>query len=65
MDLYAKYLQSEIETALFDKSCEFDEWVDALEDSINDGEIDMKSLKQFKDDIETSMCDNLREIIYG
>ena len=65
LDLYANYLQSEIETALFDKSCEFDEWVDTLEDGINDGEIDMKSLKQFKDDIETSMCDNLREIIYG
>lgn len=65
LKLYADYLQSEIETALFDKACEFEEWVDALEDSINDGEIDMKSLKQFKDDVETSMCDNLREIIYG
>lgn len=65
LDLYADYTQSEIETALFDKACEFEEWVDALEDGINDGEIDMKSLKQFKDDIETSMCNNLREVMYG
>ena len=47
LDLYADYTQSEIETALFDKACEFEEWVDALEDGINDGEIDMKSLKQW------------------
>lgn len=65
LDLYADYTQSEIETALFDKACEFEEWVDALEDSINDGEIDLKSLEQFKADIERSLCDNLREIFYG
>lgn len=65
LDLYAEYTRDEIEEAQFDKACEFENWAKELENFINDGEIDMKSLEQFKKDIEHSMCDNLRTIFYG
>jgi len=65
LDMYANYTQSEIETALLDKACEFEEWIDNLEECINSGEISMESDEAFAHDFEDEMCQCLREIMYA
>lgn len=64
-DMYANYTESEIETALLDKACEFKDWVNDLEEYINSGEISMESDEAFAHDFENEMCRCLREIMYA
>lgn len=65
LDLYADYTESEIETALYDKACAFEKWVDSLEESINIGEINMESDKDFSKDIEMNICNCMGEILFN
>ena len=64
LDLYADDIQSDIEDALSDKGCEFEELIGTLEDSVNSGEIDMKSIKQFKNDARRIISENWKGIYY-
>lgn len=62
LDLYAEYTKDEIEQAQLDKACEFENWVEDLENFIEEGEVDLKSNEQFKKDIGHSISDNLHPI---
>lgn len=63
LSLYADETEKEIETALSDKSCDFEEWVDNLEENIADGNVNMES-EQFSREIENNMCEYINSIYY-
>lgn len=66
LDYYDSCIKDELEYAFEEKGAEFEEWVDFFEESINNGEVNLKLFgRNFKKMIDESMSQIIKEIYCG